>query len=81
MADAGVAGGLEQDEGAEDVGLDELAGGLDRAVDVGLGGEVDDRVAAVERRRDRVAVGDVGDDQLEALVVEARRGSRAGRRR
>ena len=50
VADAGVAGGLEQDEGAEDVGLDELAGGLDRAVDVRLGGEVDERVAALDRR-------------------------------
>ena len=67
VADAGVAGRLEQDEGAEDVGLDELAGRLDRAVDVRLRGEVDERVAALDRRRDRVGVGDVADDQLAAL--------------
>ena len=40
---------LEQHEGAEHVGLDELARGLDRAVHVRLGGEVDDRVAALDR--------------------------------
>ena len=42
---------LEQHVGAVDVGLDEVAGLLDRAVDVGLGGEVDDRVAALDRAR------------------------------
>ena len=54
-----VARGLEQHVGAEDVGLDELARRLDRAVDVRLGGEVDDRVAALDAVGDGVAVGDV----------------------
>jgi len=37
---------LEQRLHARDVRLDDLARTKDRAVDVGLGGEVDDRVAA-----------------------------------
>ena len=37
-----AAGGFEQDVGAGDVGLDEVAGAVDGAVDVGFGGEMDD---------------------------------------
>jgi hypothetical protein len=37
---------------------------------VRLGGEVDDRVAALDRRPGGVAVGDVGLDQLEAVIWE-----------
>ena len=59
--------------GAEDVGLDELARRLDRAVDVRLGREVDERVAALDRPADGVGVGDVAFDQLAAL--DALRGS------
>ena len=70
---------LEQDEGAEDVGLDELAGRLDRAVDVRLRREVDERVAALDRARHGVGVGDVAFDQLAAL--DALRGSPRGPRR
>ena len=81
MPDAGVAGGLEQDVGPEDVGLDEGVGLVDRAIDVGLGGEVDDRVAAVDRPRDRVAIGDVGLDELDLPVRRAGAGSRVGPRR
>ena len=58
---------LEEDEGAEDVGLDELARRLDRAVDVGLGGEVDEGVAALDRLGDDVGVRDVAHDELAAL--------------
>ena len=71
VADARVAGGLEQDVGPVDVGGDELARRLDRAVDVGLGGEVDGRVATVDRPPDRVAVGDVCLDQFAALRRQA----------
>ena len=71
VADARVARGVEQHEGAEDVGGDELARGLDRAVDVRLGGEVDDGVAALDRAPDGVAVGDVALDQLEAIGRQA----------
>jgi hypothetical protein len=46
------------------VRLDERVGLGDRAIDVGLGGEVHDRVAALHRRRDRVGV-------LDARVHEA----------
>ena len=50
---------LEQHVRAVDVRLDELGGAEDRAVDVRLGGEVDDRLAALGRSRDRGRVGDV----------------------
>ena len=62
---------LEQHVGAEDVGLDELARRLDRPVDVGLRGEVDDRADPLEAAVDRVGVGDVGGDQLDPGLVEA----------
>ena len=77
VADAGVAGGLEQHVGAVDVGGDELAGRLDRAVDVRLGGEVDDRVAALDGGPDGVAVGDVG---LDSSQRSSGRPSRFSRR-
>lgn len=38
---------MEEVVGADDVGLDELAGAVDGAVDVALGGEVHDCVGAV----------------------------------
>ena len=76
MADAGVARRLQQHEGAEDVGEDELAGRLDRAVDVGLGGEVDDGVAACDGFGDDAGIGDVALDELEALSVKPSRFSR-----
>ena len=41
------AGAVEEAEGADDVGLDERLGGIDGAVDVGLGGEIDDGVDLV----------------------------------
>ena len=62
-----VARGLEQDERPEDVRLDELARRLDRAVDVRLGGEVDDRVAALDGLGDPLDVGDVAVDELEPV--------------
>jgi hypothetical protein len=68
MSHSGVASRLEQHIGAVDVGGDELARRLDRAVDVGLGGEVDDRIATLHGGPDGLAIRDVGLDQLEALV-------------
>ena len=59
---------VEQHLGAEHVGEDELGGAEDRPVDVGLGREVDDRLAAGGRGGDRVGVGDVA---LVELVLDA----------
>ena len=60
---------LEQHERAVDVGGDELARVPDRAIDVGLGGEVHDDVGVLdERRRDR-RIGDVPLHEAVARVV------------
>ena len=67
-----VARVLEQDLRAGDVRLDEVGRPEDRAVDVRLGGEVDDRVAARGRLGDGLGVADVADDELER---RSRRGS------
>ena len=56
VAQVALAGGLEQHVGALGVGGDERVGLGDRAVDVRLGGEVDDRVAALHRVADGVGV-------------------------
>jgi hypothetical protein len=66
-----VARGVEQLEGAADVGLDEGGRPVDRAVDVGLGGEVEDRrgPVLVDDLVDRGAVGDVGLHEMEARVL------------
>ena len=50
--------------------MDELLRAEDRAVDVGLGREVDDRGAARGRARDRVRVGDVAVDELVLDALE-----------
>ena len=59
---------MEQGEGADDVGLDELAGAVDRAVDVRLGRQVHDRVGAMllEDPGDLGGVADV--DPLEVVA-------------
>ena len=59
------AAGLEQDVDADDPGRQERLGIEDRAVDVRLGGEVDDRVGAVDQRPDDGRVGDVAADEAE----------------
>ena len=64
---------LEQLEGADDVGLDEGAGVVDRAVDVALGGEVERPPSgrcSAKSAAHRGAVGDVALDEAEARVVE-----------
>ena len=52
--------------------MDELLRAEDRAVDVGLGGEVDDRVAARGGALDGVGIGDVADDELVLDALEVR---------
>ena len=73
-----LAGRLEQHEGTERVGAHEGVRLEDRAVDVRLGGEVDDRLGALDRRRDGGRVLDravheresrVGFDILEVLAT------------
>ena len=61
--------GVEQDVGAVDVGQDELAGVVDRPVDVGLGGEVDDGLDPGEEAPDQVPVPDVAHDEFVAGVL------------
>jgi len=70
-----VAHRLEQLERAEHVGLHERVGAVDRAVDVGLGREVDDRVRAVAREQvgDERAVADVAAHERVARVAADRR--------
>src|SRR5436305_1814363 len=61
--DIETAGGLQQDVDTVDVGLDEGAGVVDRAVDMSLRREVNDGVAAFERGVDSVWVTDVALDE------------------
>ena len=63
--------GFEQLEGADDVGLDEFAGAVDRAVDVRFGGEIDDgaRLVLGEQAADKVKVADVALDEGVARVT------------
>ena len=67
------ARGLEEDVRARHVRVDERAGAVDRAVDVRLGGEVQDgaRPVRLEDRPHRGRVGDVGLDEDEAGVALA----------
>ena len=71
VADSGRSSGVEEHEGAEDIGLDEIARRLDRSVDVRLSGEVDDRVDPIERGRDGIAVGDVPLDEVDAVAIDS----------
>ena len=56
-----AAGGFEQGEGAVYVGADEVAGAVNRAIDVAFGGKVDDGAGAVlgQQAVDQLAVADV----------------------
>jgi hypothetical protein len=60
-----TAGFFEQAEGADHVGLDELAGAVDGAVDMAFGCEVQDGPGLVRGQRlaHGIAVADVGVDQ------------------
>ena len=61
--------GVEERVRAVDVGQDELAGVVDRPVDVGLGGEMDDALDAGEEAPDEGLVADVAEDEFVARVV------------
>lgn len=62
---------LQQREGANDIGLDEVARPVDRAVDMAFGGEMHDDVGPElgEERPHALAVADIG--LLEAVAVAA----------
>ena len=64
-------GFFQQNERADDVGLDEVGGTIDRAIDVALGGKVHDRVGLVRRQYlpHRGLIGDVGLYQKMAAMV------------
>ena len=64
-----LARGLEQRVCAEDVGAQERLGVVDRAVDVGLGGEVHDRVDATGAVDRRAHGGRVADAALHEAVA------------
>ena len=66
------AGGVEQDEGADDVGVDERRRAIDGPVDVALGGQVHDGVRLVlgKHLAHGVGVADVGLDMEVAGVVQ-----------
>ena len=63
---------FEQLEGAGDVGGEEIARRFDRAIDVALGREVDDRARRViaVHRRDGLGVGDVAAHEDDAIAVD-----------
>jgi len=81
-----AARGVEEAECADDVGLDERLGGIDRAVDVRLGREVHDRVDLVLREEAgdefRVADAAVGENiaRVRREVCEIRRVAGVGER-
>ncbi len=63
-----TAGGLEHREGADDVGLDEGAGAVDRTVDMALGGEMHDPVR-LELRKEPANGGGVTDVGLGETIA------------
>ena len=65
--DAELTGGVEQGAGADHVGAGEGVLVVDRAVDVGLGGEVDHRVDPLHRLADDLRILDRPLDQLRPL--------------
>ena len=67
VADAVLPHGLQQAEGALDVGVQERLGVGDGVVVVGLGGVVHDRVVARDQPVQQLGVADVAHDELHAL--------------
>ena len=67
VADAVLADGLQQAEGALDVGAEERLGVGDGVVVVALGGVVDDRVVAGDDAVQQPGVADVAHDELHAV--------------
>ena len=72
VADAVLADGLEQAEGALDVGAEERLRIGDGVVVVGLCGVVHDRVVAGDQPIEQPGVADVAHDELHAVVRQAR---------
>ena len=72
------ASAIEQNICPEDVGLDELGRTEDRAVDVRLRGEVENRLATLCRCGDGAAVGDVALHELDVRALEVRAVARIG---
>jgi hypothetical protein len=72
---------LEEDVDADDAGAQERLGVQDRAVDMGLGGDVDDGVGLGHQRPDDRRIRDVADDEGEPSCLlgssRPRRGSPA----
>ena len=67
VADAVLADGLQQAEGALHVGAQERLGVRDGVVVVALGGVVHDRVVARHQPVQQLRVADVADDELHAV--------------
>ena len=76
--DPGVANVVEQHLRAGDIRLDELGRAEDRAVDMRLGREVDDRVAARGRLGHGIRVADVADEELDPASLQVGRIARIG---
>ena len=72
VADAVLPHGLQQAEGALDVGAQEGLRVRDGVVVVALGGVVDDRVVARHQLIEQLGVADVADDELHAVGGQAR---------
>src|SRR5262245_14501624 len=66
--DAGGAGGVEQDLGTNDVGADERPGVHDAAINMALGGKVDDGMDAGHGGGDGCGIGDVAFDETIARM-------------
>jgi hypothetical protein len=67
-ADAGAQGRVQQHLGADHVGADEVGGAVDRAVHVGLGGEVHDLVVPGHQLVDQFGVADVALDETSTCL-------------
>ena len=74
------AGGLEQGEGADEVGAHERARVVERVVVVRLGREVHDDVGVGDEPVDERGVGDVALDEGDPVHRTVERGRRARRR-
>ena len=72
VADPVLAHGLEQPEGALDVGAKEGLGVCDGVVVVGLGGVVDDGVVAGDDPVEQLGVADIADHELHAVFGKPR---------
>jgi len=72
--DAFGLGDVEQNLGSNDVGLNERAGAEDRAIDVALGGEVDNLANGllVEQVGNECGVADVAADEQKAIAIRER---------